>query len=280
LIQSRRTDSRVQEISEISRTLKALARELDVPVLALSQLSRAVEHRTPHIPMLSDLRESGCLAGDSQVYLPDKGSYVPIRDLVGQAGFRVTGVNTQTYKLEPATVTNAFCTGVKPVYRLITRLGRTVRATAYHKFLTIQGWKRLDELEGERIALPRSLAGPSTQSISDAEAESDVYWDRVKSIEADGAEQVFDLTVDGLHCFVSNDIIVKNSIEQDADVVMFIYREDMYDPETDKPGVAEIHIAKHRNGPIGKAYLFFRKEVTRFENLERFLTPEGGGYSS
>ncbi|MBN1485825.1 MAG: replicative DNA helicase [Chloroflexia bacterium] len=279
LIQGRRTESRVQEISEISRSLKGLARELDVPVLSLSQLSRAVEHRTPHIPVLADLRDSGCLAGDTGVYLPDRGHYVPIRELEGQTGFRVLGVNTETWKLEPATVTNAFCTGVKPLFRLRTWLGRTVRATANHKFLTIHGWKRLDELaEGEHIALPRCLPGPSQQSMS--EAESDVYWDRVKSIEPAGREPAFDLTVDGLHCFTADDIILHNSIEQDADVVMFIYREEMYDPETDKQGVAEIHIAKHRNGPVGKVYLYFRKETTRFENLERFLDyPEaGGGY--
>ncbi len=120
----RRNDNRVQEVSEISRSLKSLARELNIPVIALSQLSRAVEGRTSHVPVLADLRESG-------------------------------------------------------------------------------------------------------------------------------------------------------SIEQDADLVMFIYREEMYDKDTDKKGIAEIHIAKHRNGPLGVVPLYFDQRTTRFRDLAPYQTPEG-----
>jgi len=123
LMSGRRTDNRVQEISEISRGLKSLARELNVPVVALSQLSRAVETRADHRPMLSDLRESG-------------------------------------------------------------------------------------------------------------------------------------------------------SIEQDADIVMFIYRDDKYDENSEKKGIAELIVAKHRNGPVGSINLRFFDRTARFADLELYREPD------
>ncbi len=97
-------------------------------------------------------------------------------------------------------------------------------------------------------------------------AESDIYWDSIISIEPDGEEMVYDLTVPRHHNFVANNMLVHNSLEQDADIVMFIYRPDQYEKDTVKQNVAEIIIAKHRNGPVGSVELVFRSELAKFEN--------------
>jgi replicative DNA helicase len=101
-------------------------------------------------------------------------------------------------------------------------------------------------------------------------AESDLFWDRVVAIEAAGEEDVYDLTVPGPASWLADGIVSHNSgaIEQDADIVMFIYREEEHKPTDENRGIAEIIIGKQRNGPTGSRKLAFIKEFTRFENLE------------
>jgi replicative DNA helicase len=477
-------ENRVQEVSQISRQLKILARELDLPIIAMSQLSRAVEQRHDKRPILSDLRESGCLTGESRVFLPDEGTYRPIADLLGQEGTRVLALNEKTWQFEPRRIVRAFSTGRKRVFRLRTRLGRSVRATGNHRFLAFDGWRRLDELApGTRIASPRRLPSAAIPTMSDAElallghligdgctlprhavqhttrehelaevvsvpaavfaqpasgiatflrhlwatdgclraggvypgvrydssserlsrdvqslllrlginarlaavsmgdkgrtshrvtvsgkheierflrivgaigdrrrreqaailtrldglsantnrdvvpkeawdtvvrpamaaagvttrrlhsrigtaycgstlyrsslsreralvvaeavdseelsrlALSAVYWDEVATIEPDGEEEVFDLTVEGLHNFVGEDIVVHNSLEQDADLVAFIYRDEYYNDESPDQGLAEVILSKHRNGPTGNVKLSFLQRYAKFADL-------------
>ena len=162
--------NRVEQVGQMSRGLKILARELEVPVLAISQLSRAPEQRHPPKPMLSDLRESGCLTGDSLVHLPGDQTRRPIGELVGRENFEVLAIDPETWRLRPALARRAFSTGRKQAFRLTTRLGRTVRATGNHKFLTISGWRRLDELAaGDAIAVPGTLPDARAATMSEDE---------------------------------------------------------------------------------------------------------------
>jgi replicative DNA helicase len=100
-------------------------------------------------------------------------------------------------------------------------------------------------------------------------ASSDVLWDRVVSIEPIGEQPVFDATVLGTHNFVANGIVAHNSLEQDADVVVFLYRDEQYNPDSPDRGTAEVLVTKHRAGPTGMVRLAFLDHYTKFANMAR-----------
>ncbi len=153
---SRRAESRQQEVSQISRELKALAKELNVPLIALSQLSRAPENRTDHRPQLADLRE--CVTGDTIVLLAD-GSRVPIASLVGTEP-EVLALSIEG-RIVPAKSDKVWKVGRRPVFDVRLASGRQIRATAKHRLLGWEGWKRVGELRaGDRLAVARQLPEP------------------------------------------------------------------------------------------------------------------------
>ena len=378
-----RFDNRTQEVSQMSRGLKLLAKELRVPILALSQLSRQPEQRKGELrkPQLADLRDSGCLTADTRILRADTGAEVTLGELFDR-GERSIPVWTLDDSLQLVTgrMSHVFSSGIKPVFEIRLASGRSVKASGNHPFLTLDGWRALEELRiGDRLAVPRRIPessgcaewpdahvygvedqktfieqvgvhGSRSEKVRQAAAllkarvantnvdtipmkvwsrvrarmraggvpprafadslgvayrgsmlfrhapsrrrlaaiaavlgdpelyrlaESDVFWDTIVRVDPLGDQPVFDATVPATHNFVANGIVAHNSIEQDADVVVFLYREELYNRDTERKGIADVIIAKQRNGPTGDFPLVFLADHMTFANYAGpAMTPE------
>ena len=252
-------DNPVTRVTRISKNLKEIAMSLNVPIVVASQLNRMSESRSDKKPQMSDLRE--CLAGDMLVLRRDTDERVPIAQLVGTSIIPVWSLdnNLSTAASELHDVHPA---GIKQIFKLTTRSGKSIRASSNHPFMKLSGypgWVRLNKLcLGDFIAA--------------LHIGTDMYWDEITSIEPDGKEMTYDGFVPIYHNFIANDFVVHNSgsVEQDSDIVILMYR-DMEDNSvlSTPHKVVDLIVAKHRNGPTGSLQLIFHKDRFAYHSIER-----------
>ena len=230
-------ENRVQEISYITRNLKILAKEYEIPIIILSQLSRSVESRVNKRPMLSDLRESGCIEKT-----PEQ---------ITDQHWNITDVITKH------NVVFDF-KGIKPTFEIIFDNNSKFSLTANHKILSQFGWISISQLQkGIKLYCVQSNQKKRIQYT----------FKTIKNIRYNGLNKVFDKQVPKYHNYIRNGFILHNSIEQDADIVIMLYRDDYYNDKNNNSNITEFIVAKHRNGPLGTARLMFNPQYTSFENL-------------
>jgi replicative DNA helicase len=167
----KKVESRQIEVSEFSRHLKLLAKELEVPVIAISQLNRGPEQRTDKKPMLADLRESGCLTANTRILRADTGAEVTFGELMRTGERPLVWSLDEQLRMVARPMTNVFPSGHKEVFRLRLASGREVEATGNHPFMTLDGWTPLEQLTvGDRLAVPRSVPEPvDTKRMAESE---------------------------------------------------------------------------------------------------------------
>jgi replicative DNA helicase len=170
---------------------------------------------------------------------------------------------------------------------------KTLKANTNLDTIPREVWNRVQEVLAERGMTHRQFAaemgtqfsgsalwkrspsrerlGRVAEILGDADLEllatNDVFWDEVASIESLGEQLVYDATVLGTHNFVANGISVHNSIEQDADMVILLHREDAYERESPRAGEADLIVAKHRNGPTATVTVAFQGHYSRFVDM-------------
>ena len=253
-------ENRTQEISHLTRNLKILAKEFNIPIILLSQLSRTVESRVNKRPMLSDLRESGCIvktesSRNKKIFKNTKPEF---NNLIGlEKNYYSWNLSNLIQNPE----INFELKGIKPTYLITLENQVQIHLTANHRIFSKNGWIKVYQLT-EGIEISCLIKKKNSEKLS---LEN---FTKIKKIEYQGTNFVYDKTIPIYHNYFFEGILFHNSIEQDADIVIMLYREDSFQETSLGNQIIEFIVAKHRNGPVGTAKLFFSPSITKFSDLQ------------
>ena len=271
-------DTRVQELSRLTRGLKILAKEFDTPVIVLSQLSRSVESRVNKRPLLSDLRESGCVTGDMLIYMPLTNQHLALSQIIDSIP-RDLVMSTRHNNKEQSLLSivtrlkRAYYTGVKLVYKVEILNKTNLKITANHKIFSSKGWLPIDTLSNKELVgmldicnFSKFLAQTKTEKIRFI---PNIALFSILDIQMLGRSHCYDLWIPHTNNYIINNLIVHNSIEQDADLVLMLYRDSYYEKDAEyiNENITEVIITKHRNGPVGTINILFEPKTLTFDNF-------------
>jgi replicative DNA helicase len=221
--------------------------------------------------IVARLRAVGNTYGHPQWTLDVTGVEEQLRfvDQIGVHGQRRARVVEARIRLAQMRAAGRFDTIPSEVWGQVRSVLRE-KGMTLHRMQVLVGTRSRGDLSDE-ICPSRSRVAQIAQVLDDAELEmlatNDVYWDTVSLIESVGFEPVYDATVLGTHNFVANGTNIHNSIEQDADVVILLHREDAYERESPRAGEADLIVAKHRNGPTATVTVAFQGHYSRFVDM-------------
>jgi replicative DNA helicase len=240
-----------------STTSEPLARQVQVLLLRFGVIAklRSVGNAYGHSQWTVDVTG----VKDQRVFLTE----------IGVHGKRGQGVIEALSRLNTMTPAGRFDTIPSEVWERVSSIMKE-RSISLSQVRTAVGTTSRGDLNPS-ICPTRTRVERLAQVLGDAELEmlatNDIYWDTISVVESVGEQAVYDATVLGTHNFIANGISLHNSIEQDADVVILLHREDAYERESPRAGEADLIVAKHRNGPTATVTVAFQGHYSRFVDM-------------
>lgn len=250
---------RVQQLSYITRKLKMLAQYLNVPIITLSQLNRSIETRVNKEPILSDLKESGCI--NKYIQLNTKNNCLNIKSIIEYLRRNYSNKNDllQSLTLESNKISSISIINEYLFTILLQKIN--IQITHNHKYLSINQWSIVNQLTENSYLT-------SLQNYNKCIKYKILQYSQVKSCNYKLYNTVYDLSMIYYTNFICNNIILHNSIEQDADIIIMLYdKQDSQNNKLENQKVTDLVISKNRHGPIGSCKLIFSKENTSFKNI-------------